>query len=62
VQLQAVARWMLQEQLAGGCCRRCQNSSLRTTLMEANKTTFEGLMQVSDQIGLWIEAPAATVA
>ena len=56
VQLQAVARWMLQEQLAGEMpSLPSQNSSLRANLM-GNKTYLEGLMQVSDQIGLWIEA------
>ena len=32
-----------------------QNSSLRANLM-GNKAYLDGLMQVSDQIGLWIEA------
>ena len=56
VQLQAVARWMLQQQLAGEMpSLPSQNSSLRANLM-GNKAYLDGLMQVSDQIGLWIEA------
>ena len=54
--LRAVARWMLLEQLAGEMpSLPSQNSSLRANLM-ANKAYLEGLMQVSDQIGAWIEA------
>lgn len=54
--LMAVARWMLQEQLAGDMpSLPSQNSSLRATLM-ANKAYLDGLMQVSDHIGGWIEA------
>lgn len=54
--LMAVARWMLQEQLAGEMpSLPSQNSSLRANLM-ANKAYLDGLMQVSDQIGGWIEA------
>ena len=53
--LMAVARWMLQEQLAGEMpSLPSQNSSLRANLM-ANKDYLEGLMQVSDQIGGWVE-------
>lgn len=56
VQLQAVARWMLLQQLAGEMpSLPSQNSSLRANLMD-NKAYLDGLMQVSDQIGLWIEA------
>ena len=56
VQLQSIARWMLQEQLAGDMpSLPSQNSSLRANLM-GNKAYLDGLMQVSDQIGLWIEA------
>ena len=56
VQLQAVARWMLQQQLAGEMpSLPSQNSSLRANLM-GNRAYLDGLMQVSDQIGLWIEA------
>ena len=55
-QLRAVACWMLQQQLAGEMpSLPSQNSSLRANLM-GNKAYLDGLMQVSDQIGLWIEA------
>jgi TetR/AcrR family transcriptional regulator, regulator of autoinduction and epiphytic fitness len=54
--LKAVARWMLQEQLAGDMpSLPSQNSSLRATLM-SNRSYLDGLMQVSDEIGSWIEA------
>lgn len=56
MQLQAVARWLLQQQLAGEMpSLPSQNSSLRANLM-GNKTYLDGLMNVSDQIGGWIEA------
>lgn len=55
-QLQAVARWMLQQQLAGEMpSLPSQNSSLRANLM-GNKIYLDGLLQVSDRIGLWIES------
>ena len=55
-QLQAVARWMLQQQLAGEMpSLPSQNSSLRANLM-GNKIYLDGLLQVSDRIGQWIEA------
>ena len=55
-QLKAVARWMLTLQLAGEMpSLPSQNSSLRANLM-GNKAYLDGLMQVSDQIGGWIEA------
>ena len=58
-QLKAVARWMLQVQLKGEMpSLPSQNSSLRANLM-ANKAYLDGLMQVSDQIGGWIEAAQA---
>ena len=58
-QLEAVARWMLQVQLRGEMpSLPSQNSSLRANLM-ANKAYLDGLMQVSDQIGGWIEAAQA---
>ena len=58
-QLQAIARWMLQEQLKGEMpSLPSQNSSLRANLM-ANKAYLDGLMQISDQIGGWIEAAQA---
>ncbi|MDO9403737.1 MAG: helix-turn-helix domain-containing protein [Polaromonas sp.] len=58
-QLQAVTRWMMQVQLAGEMpSLPSQNSSLRATLL-GNKAYLDGLMQVSDQIGGWIEAAQA---
>ena len=54
--LKNVARWMLQQQLAGEMpSLPSQNSSLRANLM-ANKAYLDSLMQVSDQIGSWIQA------
>ncbi len=58
-QLKAIARWMLQLQLKGEMpILPSQNSSLRANLM-ANKAYLDGLMQISDQIGGWIEAAQA---
>ena len=58
-QLKAIARWMLQVQLKGEMpSLPSQNSSLRANLM-ANKAYLDGLMQISDQIGAWIEAAQA---
>lgn len=58
-QLKAIARWMLQEQLKGEMpSLPSQNSTLRANLM-ANKAYLDGLMQISDQIGGWIEAAQA---
>ncbi|MDB5964048.1 MAG: TetR family transcriptional regulator [Polaromonas sp.] len=55
-QLQAAARWMLQLQLAGDMpSLPSQNSSLRANLM-GNKAYLDGLMDVSDTLGHWIEA------
>lgn len=54
-QLKAAARWMLEVQLAGEMpSLPSQNSSLRANLM-ANKGYLDGLMEVSDRIGGWIE-------
>ena len=54
--LKSVARWMLTLQLAGEMpSLPSQNSSLRANLM-GNKAYLDGLLQVSDQIGGWIEA------
>ena len=54
--LKNVARWMLQQQLAGEMpSLPSQNSSLRANLM-ANKAYLDSLMQVSEKIGGWIEA------
>ncbi len=58
-QLETVARWMLEVQLAGDMpILPSQNSSLRANLM-ANKDYLNGLMAVSDHIGAWIEAAQA---
>ena len=58
-QLKAIARWMLQVQLAGEMpSLPSQNSSLRANLM-GNKAYLDGLMHVSDQIGSCIEAAQA---
>ena len=58
-QLKAVARWMLQVQLKGEMpSLPSQNSTLRANLL-ANKAYLDGLMQISDQIGVWIEAAQA---
>ena len=55
-QLKSVARWMLQQQLKGEMpSLPSQNSTLRANLM-ANKAYLDGLMNISDQIGGWIEA------
>ncbi len=55
VQLKAVARWMMQMQLAGDMpSLPSQNSSLRAALM-GNKAYLDGLVVISDQIGGWIE-------
>ena len=58
-QLKSVARWMLQQQLKGEMpSLPSQNSTLRANLM-ANKAYLDGLMNISDQIGGWIEAAQA---
>ncbi len=58
-QLKAVVRWMMRLQLAGEMpSLPSQNSSLRATLM-ANRAYLDGLLQVSDHIGGWIEAAQA---
>ncbi len=58
-QLKAIARWMLQLQIKGEMpSLPSQNSSLRANLM-ANKAYLDGLMQISDQMGVWIEAAQA---
>lgn len=58
-QLEAVARWMLEVQLAGQMpILPSQNSSLRANLL-GNKGYLDGLMAVSDHIGGWIEAAQA---
>lgn len=54
-QLKAVARWTMEVQLDGEMpSLPSQNSSLRATLM-ASKAYMDGLMDVSDRLGAWIE-------
>lgn len=54
--LRAVVRWTMQVQLAGEMpSLPSQNSSLRATLM-ANRDYLDALMNISDQLGAWIEA------
>ena len=58
-QLKAIARWMLELQIKGEMpSLPSQNSSLRANLM-SNKAYLDGLMQISDQMGGWIEAAQA---
>ncbi len=53
--LKAVVRWMLQLKLNGQMPNLpSQNSSLRATLT-AHRTYVDNLMQISDQLGGWIE-------
>lgn len=53
-QLQAVARWTMEVQLAGEMpSLPAQNSSLRASLA-SNKAYLARLMEVSDQLGEWI--------
>jgi AcrR family transcriptional regulator len=57
--LQAVTRWALQVQLAGEMpTLPSQNSSLRSELL-GSKAYIDLLMQVSDQLGQWIEQAQA---
>jgi TetR/AcrR family transcriptional regulator, regulator of autoinduction and epiphytic fitness len=57
--LRAVARWTMQLQLAGEMpSLPSQNSSLRLALT-SNTDYLDGLMQVSDTLGEWIEAAQA---
>ncbi|MBX3656442.1 MAG: TetR/AcrR family transcriptional regulator [Ramlibacter sp.] len=54
--LREVARWTMEVQLAGEMpSLPSQNSSLRAALMDS-KDYLDGLMQVSDTLGGWIEA------
>ena len=54
-QLKSTVRWMLHMQLAGEMpSLPSQNSSLRAALL-GNKAYLDGLMQVSERIGGWIE-------
>ncbi|MET0311630.1 MAG: helix-turn-helix domain-containing protein [Burkholderiaceae bacterium] len=57
--LKVATRWTMEVQLAGEMpALPSQNSSLRATLM-GNRDYLDGLMQVSDQLGEWIEAAQA---
>lgn len=54
--LKAVVRWTLQVQLAGQMpSLPSQNSSLRAALL-SNREYLDALMQISDQLGEWIES------
>ena len=58
--LRAVVRWTLEVKLAGDMpSLPSQNSTLRATLI-ANKDYMDGLMDVSDRLGAWIEAAQAS--
>ena len=57
--LRTVVRWTMGLKLNGEMpSLPSQNSSLRTTLM-ANKAYMDGLMDVSDRLGAWIEQAQA---
>jgi TetR/AcrR family transcriptional regulator of autoinduction and epiphytic fitness len=57
--LKAVARWTMEAQLAGEMpSLPSENSSLRATLT-TNKPYVDGLMDVSDRLGGWIQAAQA---
>jgi len=57
--LRAVVRWVLQLKLAGDMLiLPSQNSSLRATLIN-HRDYMDGLMEVSDRLGAWIEAAQA---
>jgi AcrR family transcriptional regulator len=57
--LRTVARWTMGLKLAGEMpSLPSQNSSLRATLI-ANKDYMDGLIEVSDELGSWIEAAQA---
>ena len=54
--IRAVARWTMEVKLAGQMpSLPSQNSSLRATLI-ANADYMDGLMEVSDTLGAWVEA------
>ena len=58
-QLRAVVRWVLQLKLAGGMpSLPSQNSSLRASLA-ASRDYMDGLIELSDRLGGWIEAAQA---
>jgi TetR/AcrR family transcriptional regulator, regulator of autoinduction and epiphytic fitness len=57
--LRAVVRWTMEVKLAGEMpSLPSQNSKLRATLM-ANRAYMDGLMEVSEVLGGWIEAAQA---
>ena len=57
--LRTVTRWTMALKLAGDMpSLPSQNSTLRATLM-ANRDYMDGLMEVSDRLGAWIEAAQA---
>ena len=57
--LRAVVRWVLQVKLAGDMpTLPSQNSSLRAALID-DRDYMDGLMEVSDRLGAWIEAAQA---
>jgi len=57
--LRAVVRWTMEVKLAGEMpSLPSQNSKLRATLM-ANRDYMDGLMEVSDVLGAWIETAQA---
>ncbi len=57
--LKAVARWTMEVQLAGEMpSLPSENSSLRATLT-INKPYVDGLMDVSERLGAWIQAAQA---
>ena len=57
--LRSVVRWVLQVKLAGDMpTLPSQNSSLRATLI-GNHDYMDGLMDISDKLGAWIEAAQA---
>lgn len=58
--LRAVVAWTMGLKLAGEMpSLPSQNSSLRTALM-GNKPYMDGLIEVSDRLGTWIEAAQAS--
>ncbi|OYT92926.1 MAG: TetR family transcriptional regulator [Burkholderiales bacterium PBB3] len=60
--IKAVTRWTMGLKLNGEMpSLPSQNSSLRTTLM-GNKAYMDGLMDVSDRLGAWIEEAQAAGA
>jgi TetR/AcrR family transcriptional regulator of autoinduction and epiphytic fitness len=57
--LRSVVRWVLQVKLAGEMpTLPSQNSSLRSALI-ANTAYMDGLMEISDRLGAWIEQAQA---